>query len=64
MERVSYQSVRRVISKDEVQTHEFIVTFPSLEKMRRSDRVVTFEPTTNGFKVDPPIYSVTLQKIA
>lgn len=38
----------------------FIVTFPSLENTRRSDRKVVFGVTTKGFCVDPSRYSVTL----
>jgi hypothetical protein len=30
-----------------------IVAFPSLEKMRASERVVTLAPTTSGLFVDP-----------
>jgi hypothetical protein len=38
----------------------FIVTLPSLEKMRASERVVMLRPTASGFLVRPEIYSVAL----
>jgi hypothetical protein len=41
-------------------THECMVAFPSLPKIRLSEFVVSFKPTTSGFCVEPEIYSVAL----
>lgn len=43
-------------------THEDMVAFPSLAKMRLSEFVVSLAPTTRGYWVVPEIYSVALQE--
>jgi hypothetical protein len=40
--------------------HEPMVAFPSLPKIRLSEFVVSFKPTTRGFCVVPEMYSVAL----
>jgi hypothetical protein len=41
-------------------THESMVAFPSLPKMRLSELVVSLNPTISGFFVVPAIYSAAL----
>jgi hypothetical protein len=38
--------------------------FPSLEKIRLSELVVSFMPITSGFLVDPTMYSVALKAVS
>ena len=44
-------------------TYLCIVTFPSLENIRRSELVVEFGPTTRGFEVVPSRYPDILRYI-
>jgi hypothetical protein len=51
---------KRDITSKNPPTHERIVAFPSLPKMRLSELVVSLDPTTSGFFVVPAIYSAAL----
>jgi hypothetical protein len=53
-------AINYLTNSPRLQTHESMVTFPSLPKMRLSEFLVSFKPTTNGFCVVPAMYSEAL----